>query len=154
MLMSEFIERTNFYPSFDEYRGIEELYYHYQGDKDAFCEEFNKNKEAMMNRAREIAVQLFVQERERLLSNLHKAEMKQHEEQRLREYDAKEAARNYQRLQNELNDYKGSAKQVVSLKDETIERQCKQILDLERENADLKAQLDALKRTIKLLKDE
>lgn len=154
MLMSEFIERTNFYPSFDEYRGLEEMYYHYQGDKDAFCEEFNKNKEAMMNRAREIAVQLFVQERERLLSNLHKAEMKQQEEQRLREYDAKEAARNYQRLQNELNDYKGSAKQVVSLKDETIERQCRQILDLERENADLKAQLGALKRTIKLVKDE
>ncbi len=154
MLMSEFIERTNFYPSFDEYRALEEMYYHFEGDKDAFCEEFNKNKEAMMNRAREIAVQMFVQERERLLSTLHKAEMKQQEEQKLREYDAKDAARNYQRLQNELNDYKSSAKQVVSLKDETIERQCKQILDLERENADLKAQLDALKRTIKLLKDE
>lgn len=154
MMMSEFIERTNFYPSFDEYRGLEEMYYHYQGDKDAFCEEFNKNKDAMMNRAREIAMQLFAQERERLLSKLHKAEGLLHEEQIWRERDAKEAARIYAKLQNEFNDYKGSAKQLMSIRDETTERQNAQILSLERENADLKTQLDALKRTIKLLKDE
>ena len=37
MMMSEFIERTGFEPSADEYEKIEEQYYNFDGDKDAFC---------------------------------------------------------------------------------------------------------------------
>lgn len=154
MMMSEFIERTNFYPSCDEYRGIEELYYHWQGDKDDFCREFVKNKEAMMNRAREIAVQLFVQERERLLSELHKMECKLHEAHTWRDAEEREAQRQYAKLLSEFEDYKSSAKKMVDTKQVTIERQNVQIVELERMNADLTAKLHALKQTVKLLKDE
>lgn len=37
MMMSEFIERTGFEPSAEEYENIEEQYYNFDGDKDAFC---------------------------------------------------------------------------------------------------------------------
>ena len=35
MMMSEFIERTGFEPSAEEYENIEEQYYNFDGDKDA-----------------------------------------------------------------------------------------------------------------------
>lgn len=37
MMMSEFIERTGFEPTAEEYEQIEDAYYHFDGDKDAFC---------------------------------------------------------------------------------------------------------------------
>lgn len=37
MMMSEFIERTGFEPSAEEYREIEEAYYSFDGNKDEFC---------------------------------------------------------------------------------------------------------------------
>ena len=37
MMMSEFIERTGFEPTAEEYNEIEEAYYKFDGDKDAFC---------------------------------------------------------------------------------------------------------------------
>lgn len=37
MMMSEFIERTGFEPTAEEYEKIEEEYYNFNGDKDAFC---------------------------------------------------------------------------------------------------------------------
>ena len=40
MMMSEFIERTGFQPTADEYRKIEEAYYDFDGNKDAFCKAF------------------------------------------------------------------------------------------------------------------
>lgn len=151
MLMSEFIERTNFYPSFDEYRGLEEMYYHYQGDKDDFCAHFVKNKDAMLNKAHEIACQMFAQERDRLLSQLHKAECKLQEAHNWRDAEERESQRQYAKLLGEYEDYKSLVKKVVDSKQVTIDRQCAQIMDLERENADIKAQLDALKKTIKLV---
>ncbi|GFI48314.1 hypothetical protein IMSAGC019_03641 [Lachnospiraceae bacterium] len=44
MMMSEFIERTGFEPTAEEYAQIEESYYEFSGDKDAFCKDFLKNK--------------------------------------------------------------------------------------------------------------
>ena len=38
MMISEFIERTGFEPTAEEYEQIEDAYYHFDGDKDAFCE--------------------------------------------------------------------------------------------------------------------
>ena len=37
MMMSEFVERTGFEPSAEEYAEIEKAYCDYNGDKDAFC---------------------------------------------------------------------------------------------------------------------
>ena len=37
MLVSEFIDRTGYQPSADEYADIEQAYYMFDGDKDAFC---------------------------------------------------------------------------------------------------------------------
>lgn len=42
MMMSEFIERTGFQPMPQEYAKIEEAYYNFDGDKDAFCRAFVK----------------------------------------------------------------------------------------------------------------
>lgn len=43
MMMQEFIVRTGFTPTFDEYKLIEEEYYKFKGDKDAFCRHFIKS---------------------------------------------------------------------------------------------------------------
>ena len=40
MLISEFIERTGFTPTGEEFQRIEEAYYSFYGDKDAFCTAF------------------------------------------------------------------------------------------------------------------
>lgn len=40
MMMYEFVERTGFEPTADEYRKIEEAYYEFDGNKDAFCKAF------------------------------------------------------------------------------------------------------------------
>ena len=37
MMMSEFTERTGFEPTAEEYTEIEEAYYRFNGDKNAFC---------------------------------------------------------------------------------------------------------------------
>lgn len=37
MMMSEFIKRTKFEPTCEEYDAIEQEYYNFPGDKDAFC---------------------------------------------------------------------------------------------------------------------
>lgn len=43
MMMSEFIDRTGYHPSYDEYHYIEESYYEFEGDKNAFCEQWIKD---------------------------------------------------------------------------------------------------------------
>ena len=40
MMLSEFVERTGFEPMPAEYAKIEEAYYNFNGDKDAFCKAF------------------------------------------------------------------------------------------------------------------
>lgn len=58
MMMSEFIERTGYEPSYDEYQLIVESYYDFDGDKNAFCKQWKKDlkngtwaKELMLRRA-------------------------------------------------------------------------------------------------------
>lgn len=43
MMMSEFIERTKFEPTCEEYAAIEQEYYKFPGDKDAFCHRWLKD---------------------------------------------------------------------------------------------------------------
>lgn len=68
MLQSEFIERTGFMPTWDEYKAIEELYYSFEGDKDAFCAYFKAHQTSAMHKVRAIACASFAKERERLMN--------------------------------------------------------------------------------------
>lgn len=43
MMMSEFTDRTGFEPTAKEYAKIEDAYYNFDGDKDAFCKAFVKD---------------------------------------------------------------------------------------------------------------
>lgn len=43
MLMSEFVDRTGYQPSNEEYAHIEESYYTFPGDKDEFCAQWKKD---------------------------------------------------------------------------------------------------------------
>lgn len=54
MMMSEFIDRTSFTPTYEEYPKIEEAYYSFNGDKDDFCKAFvfhGGEKQIYKNRA-------------------------------------------------------------------------------------------------------
>lgn len=44
MMMSEFIERTGYEPSYEEYHYIEESYYEFPGNKDEFCKQWKKDQ--------------------------------------------------------------------------------------------------------------
>lgn len=44
MMMSEFIDRTGYTPSMEEYGYIEESYYDFPGNKDEFCKAWLKDK--------------------------------------------------------------------------------------------------------------
>lgn len=44
MMKSEFIERTGYEPSAEEYHYIEESYYEFPGNKDEFCKQWKKDK--------------------------------------------------------------------------------------------------------------
>lgn len=53
MMLSEFIQRTGFEPTADEYAKIEDAYYDFDGDKNAFCQAFVRgNGEKRINQAR------------------------------------------------------------------------------------------------------
>ncbi len=43
MLWQEFVTRTGFEPTFEEYAEIEQAYYQFNGNKDAFCKDFMEN---------------------------------------------------------------------------------------------------------------
>lgn len=58
MMMSEFIERTGFEPTYEEYDEIEEAYYNFSGNKDEFCKQFVENggeKQVYASRVQKIA---------------------------------------------------------------------------------------------------
>lgn len=40
MMIEEFTARTGYKPTFEEYRAIEQQYYEFDGDKDAFCQKW------------------------------------------------------------------------------------------------------------------
>lgn len=45
-MIQEFIDRTGYEPSYDEYRLIEDSYYEYDGNKDDFCKQWKKDKKS------------------------------------------------------------------------------------------------------------
>jgi hypothetical protein len=46
MMIQEFTARTNYQPEYEEYKYIEESYYEFDGDKDAFCQQWKKDKKS------------------------------------------------------------------------------------------------------------
>ncbi len=58
MMLSEFIERTGFEPTADEYAKIEDAYYDFDGGKDAFCKAFvEDNGEKKIYQARAVEIE-------------------------------------------------------------------------------------------------
>ena len=58
MTLGEFIERTGFDPTAEEFNKIAEAYYHFDGDAEAFCKDFVENhrdRDYYIARADEIA---------------------------------------------------------------------------------------------------
>lgn len=55
MLIQEFEQRTGYYPSAKEYAVIEQAYYTFDGDKDAFCKAYKGNKDGLAQRIQRIA---------------------------------------------------------------------------------------------------
>ena len=53
MLYSEFVERTGVNVDANEYAAIEKVYYHFDGDKDAFCAWWCKGNESRIKAAKE-----------------------------------------------------------------------------------------------------
>ena len=53
MLYSEFVERTGVNVDAKEYAAIEKVYYHFDGDKDAFCAWWCKGNETRIKAAKE-----------------------------------------------------------------------------------------------------
>lgn len=45
MMVHEFTERTGYEPTMEEYHYIEESYYDFNGNKDAFCAQWKADKE-------------------------------------------------------------------------------------------------------------
>lgn len=43
MLIEEFVARTGYKPTVDEYRKIEDQYYDFDGDKEKFCRQWREN---------------------------------------------------------------------------------------------------------------
>lgn len=60
MLKEEFIERTNYIPTTEEYAKIEENYYNFNGDKDAFCADFVKNLSAYQKLLRDYETSVII----------------------------------------------------------------------------------------------
>ena len=153
MLLSEFVNRTGFMPTSDEYSALEKLYYDWKGDKDDFCAHFVKNKSAMLTKAREIACASFEEERTRMMQTMHAAQ--------------NECERMKTAHQQEMHIAKLKHEQTIALKDGKINDVQSQ-LDWMRDNRDairkerdelaqqvseLTAKVNALKLAIKTIKE-
>lgn len=46
MMIQEFTARTSYQPEYEEYKYIEASYYEFDGDKDAFCQQWKKDKKS------------------------------------------------------------------------------------------------------------
>ena len=108
MMRSEFIERTGFEPTADEYREIEEEYYGFDGDKDAYCKQWKKNggiERLMRRRATRI------EELERELAKKDDLFNKRIESDNIR----------YHEMYERMNEKVLKAQQEVSVTNQTLE---------------------------------
>lgn len=78
MLQSEFYERTGVQVSLKEYQAIEEIYYHFPGDKDDFCKAWCKKnvKRVKEAKAARKAAEKETKKKERLMIVMNRMEKK------------------------------------------------------------------------------
>lgn len=75
MMMSEFIERTGYQPSAEEYSFIEDSYYEFNGNKDEFCKWWKKAQKSGEWK-KELSFRQYI----KAMEEKHEAEMKDKEE--------------------------------------------------------------------------
>ncbi|MBR6102649.1 MAG: hypothetical protein IKP95_09485 [Ruminococcus sp.] len=147
MMMSEFIERTGFEPTVEEYRAIEDEYMGGNDDKDTFCKAWKKNGGIQrLTRARKTRI-------ENLESNVRilekeKAEIKE-ERNRIRGVfnDSKKMIED---LEKENASLKANL-EYRTAKAEHIEKEIEELKARIAEYEKIKEQLDAVKNLIAVL---
>ncbi len=133
MMRSEFIERTGFEPTADEYSEIEEEYYGFDGDKDAYCKQWKKNggiERLMRRRATRI------EELERELAKKDDLFNKRTESDNIR----------YHEMYERMNEKVLKAQQEVSVTNQTLE-------DVAEVMKQEKARADEAERKLAILKE-
>ena len=141
MMMSEFIERTGFEPTAEEYRQIEDEYMGCDVDKDKFCKDWKKNggvQRCMRLRARRI---------EELENQLRKADKSS--DQLNKEWEAK-----YDKM------FKQKAERIAELtkklekaEDRYIEL-TESICECREELAEEKAKMEIVRKAMKILRGD
>ena len=91
MMLSEFEQRTGYYPAAKEYEAIERAYMEFNGDKDTFCKAYKKNADGIAERIqREVNLAAFKQDRSQAAEIARRdAEIKRLREQLDRELEWK-----------------------------------------------------------------
>lgn len=133
MMRSEFIERTGFEPTADEYAEIEQEYMGCDIDKDVFCKQWKKQggiERMMRRRARRI---------EELESQLAKAES---------DYDRMETK--YCQRINAMNDSRNGELEICKHNNEILRNNQK---NLEEQLMDAMARADEAERKLAVLKE-
>ncbi len=107
MMLTEFIERTNYPATADEYHYIEESYCNYNGNKDDFCKAWLKDKKSGA-----WARELELRKRMHAMVEQHKKEMAEKEEN-LKFYREQHAVQ-----RNEIKELKEDAQEWIKRFDE------------------------------------
>lgn len=88
MLLSEFLGKTGFEPTTDEYEKIESAYYNYKGDKNQFCKDFvKKGGIAHFAKKRLMLITILEQQLDEKNTELQKLEKQLEDEQEWRPAD-------------------------------------------------------------------
>ena len=130
VLLEEFEALTGFYPSSDLYAEIEKQYSNFDGDKQAFCRAFKKNKNFMASAAQTAANR----RKWELTSELEGERLKHHSDNELLEMEIK-------RL-----------KDKIALRDRQIESRDRQIEHLDGVIQQKSAELEKIKTALNTLK--
>ena len=134
MMRSEFEQLTGIYPTVELYQEIEKLYNDFDGDKQAFCKAFKKNKNGLAEIAQERAVNA-------KWANLT-AQEKERAEQKKREDDLRDGyTRMYRELQTRSEEFGRREEEIRR----AYEKKCEELEAVRKELNELKAGLSAMK---------
>lgn len=144
MMMSEFIERTGFEPTAEEYEIIEEEYMGGADDKDTFCKNWKKNGGVQrLTRARaaklmdyECRVRVLVSVNAKIIKEKNKVEVNVH---------------NLKGLNKSLEDENAKLKEDAKLADNAMEKLKYRINELERQLEEYKAYDEQIKAVRSLI---
>lgn len=147
MMMSEFIERTGFEPTEEEYRSIEEEYMGGSDDKDTFCKNWKKNG----------GIQRLTRARKAKIENLecHVRVLEREKEYIINERNKlRNVFNDTKKMVNDLEKENESLKASLKILSETDKQWRKTVTDLETRLAEYRKaeeQLRAVKNLIAVL---